>query len=56
VEKITIPAGTVVKINGIPLELTSDTEMLTHRANAELIRPWFGEPKDETPRIQRQGD
>lgn len=34
---LTLPAGTVIKINGIPLELVSDASVRTHHSNVKLI-------------------
>jgi hypothetical protein len=35
--EITLPAGTVVKIKGIPVELVTDTKVKTTESNAGII-------------------
>lgn len=38
---VTLAAGTVVKINGIPLALEKDTTVITNKGNVPLIEEPF---------------
>lgn len=39
-EELTIPKGTIVKINGIPFELPEDTKVLGLESNLRLALDW----------------
>lgn len=47
-QKITIPAGSIVHIGGIPFYVTCDTEVESHPANVSML----SQPQPEAPIAQ----
>lgn len=43
---VKLPAGTTIKMGGIPVTLTEDTNVSTHPNNWPLIREWYRDNLD----------